>query len=134
MQVDQTLDNSFGKLMADRMKTDNSSCIDFNHTAAQTPINISIMKKTKDKRSRSRSNPIKTPNFSLGHSKIEQSSLMSLRPSQVYTTQAKARQPTNRMSSKSADRNRMNCGNLSRSIQDLKPKCYEKTTVSFVSK
>ena len=28
----------------------------------------------------------------------------------------------------------MNCGNLSRAIQDHKQKSYEKTTVSFVSK
>ena len=28
----------------------------------------------------------------------------------------------------------MNCGNLSKSIQDHEPRGYEKTTVSFVSK
>ena len=57
-------------------------------------------------------------------------------------TQAKARQRTARGNSRSQEgggrsnirSSRMNCGNLSRSIQDHEPKNYEKTTVSFVSK
>jgi len=52
----------------------------------------------------------------------------------MNTTQARTKARATRLRSRSADKNRLNCGNLSRSIQDQKPKSYEKTTASYVSK
>ena len=62
-------------------------------------------------------------------------SLVSFKPGHVLMTQAKGRRNKARAASRSQDGGlRMNCGNLSLSIQDQKPKGYEKTTVSYVSK
>jgi hypothetical protein len=72
VQADLTLDNSFGKLMAERMKTENSSYLDFDKKSGQALNNISSSRQKRSKsRSRSRSSKKKTPNFSLGPSKTE---------------------------------------------------------------
>ena len=67
----------------------------------------------------------------------DQSSLISFRPVSMHMTKARTTKAmNNRATSRSHDGARMNCGygNLSRSIQDSKPKGYEKATVAFVSK
>ena len=135
--------------MAERSKRNNetSSCLDLQianktATSGQSSAEKQKIKGSRKKLSRSRDGKNRITatleDSTLGHSRTEQNSLMTFRPSKVYTTQAKARQRTTRGSSKSQEgrmrSNRMNCGNLSKSIQDHEPKGYEKATVSFVSK